>query len=69
MDEKRIVILGAGESGIGAALLAKQKQFTVFVSDEGEIQQLFKDELLLNKIDFEEGGHTEQKILDADEVV
>ncbi|MEO6455887.1 MAG: UDP-N-acetylmuramoyl-L-alanine--D-glutamate ligase, partial [Ginsengibacter sp.] len=69
MDEKRMVILGAGESGVGAALLAKQKQFIVFVSDEGKIRQSFKDELLLNKIDFEESGHTEEKILNADEII
>ena len=66
---KRIVILGAGQSGIGAALLAKQKGFEVFVSDESQIQETYKNELLLNKIDFEEGSHTEQKILSADEIV
>src|SRR5436190_21528484 len=66
---KRIVILGAGESGVGAALLAKQKGFEVFVSDGGQIQEPHKNELILNKIDFEEGGHTEQKILNADEIV
>ncbi|MEO6328638.1 MAG: UDP-N-acetylmuramoyl-L-alanine--D-glutamate ligase [Ginsengibacter sp.] len=69
MDERRIVILGAGESGVGAALLAKQKHFTVFVSDEGKIRQPFKDELLLNKIDFEEDGHSEDKVMTADEIV
>ena len=52
---KRIVILGAGESGVGAALLAKQKGFEVFVSDGGQIQEPHKNELILNKIDFEEG--------------
>ena len=66
---KRIVILGAGESGVGAALLAKQKDFDVFVSDGGQIQEPYKNELIVNKIDFEEGGHTEQKILNADEIV
>jgi len=63
--EKRIVILGAGESGIGAALLAKQKGFEVFVSDGGSINAGFKNELLLNKIDFEEGRHSKEKILNA----
>ncbi len=69
MHKKSLVILGAGESGIGAALLAKKQGFEVFVSDDGPIRQDFKDELILNKIDFEEGGHTEQKILISDEVV
>jgi UDP-N-acetylmuramoylalanine--D-glutamate ligase len=68
MDDKKIVILGAGESGIGAALLAKQKQHNVFVSDGAKIQKRFKDELLLHKIDFEE-GHTEERILNADEII
>ncbi|MEJ7672197.1 MAG: hypothetical protein WKF59_05700 [Chitinophagaceae bacterium] len=58
MDKRRIVILGAGESGIGAALLARQKGYDVLVSDSGEIKALYKNELELNKIDFEE-GHTE----------
>jgi len=66
---KRIVILGAGESGVGAALLAKQKGFEVFVSDAGQIQEAYKNELILNKIDFEEGGHTELEILTAGEIV
>jgi UDP-N-acetylmuramoylalanine--D-glutamate ligase len=66
---RRIVILGAGESGIGAALLAQQKGFDVFVSDETQIKEPYKNELILNKIDFEEGGHTEEKILSADEIV
>ncbi len=69
MEEKRIVILGAGESGVGAALLAKQKQYNVFVSEEGKIQESFKNELLSNDINFEEGGHNEQKILNANEIV
>jgi UDP-N-acetylmuramoylalanine--D-glutamate ligase len=65
----RIVILGAGESGVGAALLAKQKGYGVFVSDAGSINEKYKQELLDNKIDFEEGHHTEEKILNADEIV
>lgn len=69
MDEKRIVILGAAESGIGAALLANQQQFRVFVSDAGKIAPSYKNELLLHKIDFEEGGHDEEKILNADEII
>jgi UDP-N-acetylmuramoylalanine--D-glutamate ligase len=66
---KKVVILGAGESGIGAALLAKQKGFEVFVSDGTQIKMPYKNELVLNKINFEEGGHTEEKILSADEIV
>ncbi len=66
---KRLVILGAGESGVGAALLAKQKGYNVFVSDAGAIKENYKQELIDNKIDFEEGHHTEEKILRADEIV
>lgn len=62
--KEKVVILGAGESGVGAALLAKQKEHEVFVTDSGEINALHKKELELNKIGFEE-GHTEEKILSA----
>jgi len=65
----RLVVLGGGESGIGAALLAKQKTYEVFVSDAGTIEENYKQELIDNKIDFEEGHHTDEKILNADEVV
>lgn len=67
--DKRIVILGSGESGIGSALLAKQKGYDVFVSDGGIIKEHYKKELTDNNISFEEGGHTEAKILNADEVM
>lgn len=67
--KKRIVVLGAGESGIGAALLAKQKDFEVFVSDSGVIKSSFKDELCRQTIDFEEGGHSKEKILNASLIV
>jgi UDP-N-acetylmuramoylalanine--D-glutamate ligase len=67
--KKRIVILGAGESGVGAALLARQKHYDVFVSDGSLIKDAFKNELIVNKVDFEEGKHTGAKILDADIVV
>lgn len=67
--ENRLVILGAGESGIGAALLAKKMGFEVFVSDGGEIKTTFKEELLLNAIEFEEGKHSNEKILNASIVV
>ncbi|MBA2250830.1 MAG: UDP-N-acetylmuramoyl-L-alanine--D-glutamate ligase [Chitinophagaceae bacterium] len=66
---KRIIILGAAESGVGAALLAKQKGYDVFVSDAGGVNPLYKNELQLNKIDFEEGGHSEKKILSAGEIM
>ena len=55
----RIAILGAGESGTGAALLAKVKGFEVFVSDQGIIKDKYRDDLVRNKIEFEEGTHTE----------
>ncbi len=65
----RLVILGSGESGVGAALLGKQKGYEVFVSDGGLIKENYKKELLDNGIEFEEGGHTEEKILNANEVM
>src|SRR5258706_1787950 len=67
--KKFVVILGAGESGVGAALLAKQKGFEVLVCDDGEIKAQYKNELLENDIDFEERFHTEEKILNADEII
>ncbi|MFN8712418.1 MAG: UDP-N-acetylmuramoyl-L-alanine--D-glutamate ligase [Bacteroidota bacterium] len=66
---KRIVILGAGESGTGAALLAQQKGYDVFVSDKGAIHQKYKDVLSKNEIRWEEKQHTESLILNADEVI
>ena len=66
---KRIVILGSGESGVGAALLAKAKGYDVFVSDKGEIKEKYKNELIENQIAFEEGKHTEAFILNANEVI
>ena len=66
---KKIIILGAGESGIGAALLAKQQGYNVFVSDGGAIKEIYKAELIDNNISFEENKHTEEKILEADEIV
>ncbi|UYQ93475.1 UDP-N-acetylmuramoyl-L-alanine--D-glutamate ligase [Chitinophaga horti] len=65
----KLVILGAGESGIGAALLAKQKGFEVFVSDGGVIKDIYKQELAVNGIEFEEGRHSWKTILEADEIV
>ena len=66
---KKLVILGAGESGIGTALLAKQKGYEVFVSDGGAIKANFQKELEDNAIAFEGGTHSVDKILAADEVV
>ena len=64
-----MVILGAGESGVGAAILAKQQGYDVFVSDGGAISEIFKQELQQNNIAFEENFHSEEKILNASEVM
>jgi UDP-N-acetylmuramoylalanine--D-glutamate ligase len=66
---KKIVILGGGESGVGAALLAKAKGFEVFLSDKGLLSDKYKETLSQNNVPFEEGEHTEAKILDAHEVI
>ncbi len=67
--EQRIVILGGGESGVGAAILAKKKGFSVFVSDLGKIKEKYKSVLTNFEIDFEEEKHSEEKILNAREVI
>lgn len=67
--DKRIVVLGAGISGVGAAVLAKKKGFDVFVSDNGKITNENKKVLLNNRIDWEEDQHTIDKILNANEVI
>ena len=64
-----MVILGGGESGVGAALLAKQHGYEVFLSDSGSLNDVYKQELEANDIQFEEAGHTEQLILNAAEIV
>lgn len=66
---KRMVILGAGESGAGAAILCRKEGYDVFVSDGGKIPDKYKQELVSHEIEFEEGGHTEARILEADEVM
>lgn len=66
---ERLVILGGGESGVGTAILGKQKGFEVFVSDKGEIKDKYKDVLIHFGIDWEEGGHSEEKILNANLVM
>ena len=65
----KLVVLGGGESGVGTAILGKQKGYDVFVSDAGEIGNKFKEVLLKNEISFEENKHTESKILVADVVM
>ncbi|HRH57208.1 MAG TPA: UDP-N-acetylmuramoyl-L-alanine--D-glutamate ligase [Chitinophagales bacterium] len=66
---EKIIILGSGESGVGAAILAQKQGMEVFVSDFGKIKQQFKDELKALNIPFEEGQHTEDIILSATTVV
>ena len=66
---KRIVVLGAGESGAGAAVLAQKEGFDVFVSDMATINAKYKKLLDDHGIEWEEGQHTEEKILNADEVI
>ena len=68
MENNKIVILGAGESGVGAALLAAQKGFDVLVSDRSTIRPVYKKELGINGIAWEE-GHTESVVLQAKEVI
>ncbi len=65
----RLVILGAGESGVGAAILAQQKGFDVFVSDFGVIKDVYEEELNKHNISFESQKHTEALILNANEVI
>ncbi|MGC4037299.1 MAG: UDP-N-acetylmuramoyl-L-alanine--D-glutamate ligase [Chitinophagaceae bacterium] len=66
---KRMVILGGGESGVGAALLAKQKGYEVFLSDAGSLKENYRNELNSAAIEFEEGSHDEARILSTDEVM
>ena len=65
----RIVVLGGGESGVGAAVLAKVKGFDVFLSDKGKIEDRYVKMLEQWEIPFEQGGHTEDLILNASEVI
>ena len=68
-SRNRVVILGAGESGVGTALLAKRKGFEVFVSDFGRIAPKYQQELKENDIPYEEGQHTEKLIFNAKEII
>jgi len=65
----RLVVLGGGESGVGTAILGKQKGYDVFVSDYGKIKENYKEVLIINGIAWEEGKHTEELILNADVVM
>src|SRR5690606_20133418 len=65
----KVVVLGAGESGVGTALLAKKKDYEVFVSDFGSIAEKYKNVLKANDITWEEKQHTEAQILNANVVV
>lgn len=65
----KVVILGGGESGVGSAILSKAKGYHTFLSDAGPIKELYRQELMSETIDFEENGHTESLILDADIIV
>ena len=66
---KKLVILGGGESGVGTALLGKQKGYAVFLSDSGSIQEKYQKSLAAHEIEYESGKHTEAKILSADIVM
>lgn len=66
---KKLVVLGAQESGVGAARLAQQRGLDVFVSDMGSIKPAYRDELKAAGIAFEEGGHSAGRVLEADEIV
>jgi UDP-N-acetylmuramoylalanine--D-glutamate ligase len=67
--QKKVVILGGGESGAGAAILAKSKGFDVFLSDKGQLHQKYIDVLTRENISFEQGQHTESKVLESNLVV
>jgi len=66
---KRLVVLGGGESGVGTALLGKEKGYEIFVSDKGKIKEKYKQVLIHNEIEWEDEKHSEDKILNADVVM
>jgi len=66
---KKLVILGGGESCVGAAILARKQGYEVFLSDGGLLKEQYRNELLQNNIAFEEGKHSEEKVLAADEIM
>ena len=69
IESGHIVILGAGESGVGTAILAKKMGWTIFVSDFGQINEKFKEALADLGVEWEEGSHTMEELLKADLVV
>ena len=69
MKQKKLVIIGSGESGTGAAILAKRKGFDVFVSDKGKIKDVYKEKLIKEGIAFEEGQHNYEILFAADEII
>ena len=69
VTKEHIAILGAGESGVGTAILATKLGYSVFVSDNGKIKNKYKEVLLNNKIDFEEAQHSDERIFNADVVM
>ena len=69
MQKKFIVVLGGGISGYGSAILAKKKGFGVFLSDSGRIADRYRERLDEWGVPYEQGGHTEERILAASEVV
>ena len=69
MIMKKLVVLGGGESGVGTALLARQKGWDVFLSDKGMLKDEYRQELVEAGISFEEGAHSIERIMEADEVV
>jgi len=68
-SNKKIVILGGGETGVGSAILAQAKGFEVFLSDNGALKDKYKEELSRYNIPYEENGHTENRILEASEII
>ena len=69
MDKQKIVILGGGESGVGSAILAQQKGFDVFLSDGGRLGETYRKTLQAYNIVFEEGKHSDDKVLEASEII
>jgi UDP-N-acetylmuramoylalanine--D-glutamate ligase len=65
----KLIVLGAGESGVGAAILAAREGYIVFVSDAGKIAEKYKSVLVDKGIEYEEGRHSEQRIMEADEIM
>lgn len=67
--KNKIVILGGGESGMGAAVLAMKQGFEVFLSDKGALKEKYREQMNARNIPFEEGGHDEARVLEADEII